>query len=139
MLLAACGSFGLPAQSQSAQPDTSPQENVQLPLADEVSEVEQESKIDESVQVDENVSEPETEVDFEAESSDPYPDSSVDEVTAAEVEDAYPSSDATAENVEGEEPAPKPTPRGDALEATDPTTVSLASGQYQLIELFAFW
>lgn len=31
-----------------------------------------------------------------------------------------------------------PTPK-QALEATDPTTVQLASGQVQLIEFFAFW
>jgi len=30
------------------------------------------------------------------------------------------------------------TPRGDALEATDPTTVSLASGGLQLVEFFRF-
>lgn len=32
----------------------------------------------------------------------------------------------------------KPTPRPD-LHATDPSTVSLASGQVQLVEFFAFW
>jgi len=31
------------------------------------------------------------------------------------------------------------TPRGDRLEATDPSTVTLASGGLQLIEFFAFW
>ena len=31
------------------------------------------------------------------------------------------------------------TPRGDALEATDPETVVLASGGLQLVEFFAFW
>jgi hypothetical protein len=30
------------------------------------------------------------------------------------------------------------TPRGDALEATDPATVSLASGGLQLVEFFRF-
>lgn len=33
---------------------------------------------------------------------------------------------------------PVATSRGDALEATDPTTVSLASGQYQFVEFFRF-
>ena len=33
----------------------------------------------------------------------------------------------------------KPTPRGNELVATNPTTVNLASGQPQLVELFAFW
>jgi hypothetical protein len=31
------------------------------------------------------------------------------------------------------------TPRGDALEATDPETIVLASGGLQLVEFFAFW
>lgn len=39
-----------------------------------------------------------------------------------------------------EAPAIQPvvTPRGDALEATDPATVSLASGGLQLVEFFRF-
>ncbi len=32
-----------------------------------------------------------------------------------------------------------PTSRGNQLEATDPTTVNIASGEPQLIEFFAFW
>jgi ABC-type Fe3+-hydroxamate transport system substrate-binding protein len=32
-----------------------------------------------------------------------------------------------------------PTSRGNELEATDPATVSLATGKPQLIEFFAFW
>ena len=32
----------------------------------------------------------------------------------------------------------KPTPRPD-LHASDPSTISLASGQLQLVEFFAFW
>jgi hypothetical protein len=32
----------------------------------------------------------------------------------------------------------KPTPKS-GLEATDPTTVSLASGEPMLVEFFAFW
>ncbi len=35
-------------------------------------------------------------------------------------------------------PAPIATSRGPDLHATDPTTVSLASGQYQLLEFFRF-
>ncbi|MCF6278609.1 MAG: hypothetical protein L3J16_07675 [Anaerolineales bacterium] len=31
------------------------------------------------------------------------------------------------------------TSRGDQIEATDPATVNIASGQPQLIEFFAFW
>lgn len=34
--------------------------------------------------------------------------------------------------------AAQPTPRTD-LEGTDPDTVNLASGNFQLVELFAFW
>lgn len=38
-------------------------------------------------------------------------------------------------------PAPLPiaTSRGPNLEATDPTTVSLASGGFQFVEFFEFW
>jgi hypothetical protein len=35
-------------------------------------------------------------------------------------------------------PPPVATSRGPDLHATDPTTVSLASGQYQLVEFFRF-
>jgi hypothetical protein len=35
-------------------------------------------------------------------------------------------------------PAAAATSRGDALEATDPATVSLASGRIQLVEFFRF-
>jgi hypothetical protein len=34
---------------------------------------------------------------------------------------------------------PKPTPRGNELVATNPSTVKLSSGGLQLVELFAFW
>lgn len=47
---------------------------------------------------------------------------------------------ATEETVK--EPPPVaivPTSRGNALHATDPGTVNIASGQPQLIEFFAFW
>ncbi|HLA07586.1 MAG TPA: hypothetical protein VJ022_09095 [Anaerolineales bacterium] len=37
-----------------------------------------------------------------------------------------------------EEPLPVATSRGPDLEATDPTTVNLASGQYQFVEFFRF-
>ncbi|MBI5952703.1 MAG: hypothetical protein HY865_13685 [Chloroflexi bacterium] len=36
------------------------------------------------------------------------------------------------------QPVPVPTSRGPKLEATDPATVSLASGQLQLVEFFRF-
>ncbi len=38
-----------------------------------------------------------------------------------------------------EEPAIVVTPRGNDLEATDPSAVNLTSGKPQLIEFFAFW
>jgi hypothetical protein len=45
---------------------------------------------------------------------------------------------ATSEQAQATAASIKPTPRPD-LRATDPTTVSLASGQVQLVEFFAFW
>ena len=36
-------------------------------------------------------------------------------------------------------PIPQPPPIREALAATDPATVQLASGQVQLIEAFAYW
>jgi len=36
-------------------------------------------------------------------------------------------------------PFPVATSRGPNLEATDPTTVSMASGRLQLVEFFEFW
>lgn len=36
-------------------------------------------------------------------------------------------------------PALVVTPRGDALEATDPRTVVIGAGQPMLVEFFAFW
>jgi len=36
-------------------------------------------------------------------------------------------------------PVPLATSRGSELEATDPSTVSLASGGLQLVEVFQFW
>ena len=46
--------------------------------------------------------------------------------------------EATQPPVATEPPLPVATSRGPNLEATDPTTVSLASGQYQFIEFFRF-
>jgi len=47
---------------------------------------------------------------------------------------------ATEESVKEPPPvAVVPTSRGNALHATDPGTVHIASGQPQLIEFFAFW
>jgi len=57
-------------------------------------------------------------------------------------EEAYPALEekAAAESYPApEEMETKPTPRGNDLVATDPATVNLASGQLQLVEMFAFW
>jgi cytoskeletal protein RodZ len=59
--------------------------------------------------------------------SHPAPEPTMQEDIASE---SYP---------EPKETAPKPTPRGHDLVATDPNTVNLASGQLQLVEMFAFW
>ncbi len=57
------------------------------------------------------------------------------------------TTDTQMKTVEENEPGPieateesteKPTPRA-GLVATDPSTVSLASGEIQLVEFFAFW
>ena len=63
------------------------------------------------------------------------------EVESAEAQPAAPAPPAAAV-----EEAPtevvveaQPTSRGSQLEATDPATVNIASGQPQLIEFFAFW
>jgi hypothetical protein len=48
---------------------------------------------------------------------------------------AYP---APAETTAAEQTQARPTPRP-GLEASDPATVSLASGKVQLVEFFAFW
>ena len=51
-----------------------------------------------------------------------------------------PQSEVTPESeIETQTPELKPTPRGNELVATNPTTVNLASGQPQLVELFTFW
>lgn len=65
----------------------------------------------------------------EASANEAYPDPKVEEATAV------PTSVPDVEPTKG----PQPTARGDALVATDPATVSLASGKVQLVELFAFW
>ncbi len=44
----------------------------------------------------------------------------------------------TATSIPTETPFPVATSRGPDLEATDPTTVSLAAGQLQLVEFFRF-
>lgn len=71
-----------------------------------------------------------------------------------EAKNAYPDTEQETQESESQEsqqiesePKPteesvqaiNPTPRGKDLVATDPSTVNLASGSLQLVELFAFW
>jgi ABC-type tungstate transport system permease subunit len=59
----------------------------------------------------------------------------------ASANDSVVVTETTVPNVEATQiPAVQPvaTSRGDNLEATDPSTVSLASGQLQLVEFFRF-
>lgn len=58
-------------------------------------------------------------------------DDSIEVPSTAAVEAATPEAGITA-------PLPVATSRGPNLEATDPSTVSLASGQLQLVEFFRF-
>jgi hypothetical protein len=86
----------------------------------------------------EEVAYPDTEKDMandskvEDSSEEPYPEP-VAEVAPTDV----PMPTATSEP----EPTqvPQPTSRGDALYASDSSNFSLASGQVQLVEMFAFW
>lgn len=66
-------------------------------------------------------------------------------ITATPFQAAAPPAAATPEapTLTAESAAPLPTlqvtPRGDALEATDPRTVVIGNGQPVLVEFFAFW
>ncbi len=64
------------------------------------------------------------------------PESAIVETEAPSAMEA--AVETTAEPVEAAAEAPRPTPRA-GLEASDPGTVALASGSYQLIEFFAYW
>ena len=66
-----------------------------------------------------------------------YPDPESDQVSM----EGDVKSQETANPAPLEEPVEeiKPTPRGNELVATDPSTIMLASGKLQLVELFAFW
>lgn len=64
------------------------------------------------------------------------PPSSVDSAPAAEA--TVPESEPTAIPPMAPTELPPFTPRGDSLEASDPTTVSLANGGLQLVEFFRF-
>jgi hypothetical protein len=67
----------------------------------------------------------------------PYPEPEIiissQEENDSSIGDAYPDPN--------EEPGQEiiPTPRGNELVATDPSSIKLASGKPQLVELFAFW
>ena len=125
VLLVACDQSGNQSQQLPAQPE----------------QLEQSSQEDAQPAADEVVDQPEMEIDTELQ--EPYPDNAEDEGMSessdAPVEEAYPAPAEKTEVEEDAEQTPKPTPRGDELVATDPSTVSLASGEFQLVELFAFW
>ena len=59
-------------------------------------------------------------------------------VTEAPIVESPASTEVPAVVTEAPAVLPVATSRGDALEATDPTTVNLASGQLQLVEFFRF-
>ena len=67
------------------------------------------------------------------ETAPPVVEATVTVASASGVETAVPQVEATLPAV-----LPVVTPRGDSLEATDPATVSLASGGLQLVEFFRF-
>lgn len=77
-----------------------------------------------------------------AESPDPPATNLPPESTATSI--PLPATEPTAvNNADVPTPVPVPqvlvTPRGDALEATDPRTVTIGNGQPVLVEFFAFW
>jgi hypothetical protein len=59
-------------------------------------------------------------------------------VTEPAAPESEPTASAATEAPSVEIPAVAATSRGSNLEATDPTTVNLASGQLQLVEFFRF-
>ena len=79
---------------------------------------------------------PAYETDQPAEAYPPAPTSAPQALLegAADSQAAYPAPEEALTLSE----AAKPTPRPD-LEATDPTSINLASGEVQLVEFFAFW
>ncbi len=80
---------------------------------------------------------PTTAAEPAAPAQDPAPEAAEPPTAVPAVEEAdVPPTESEAPT---EEPAVVVTPRGNDLEATDPSTVNLASGEPQLIEFFAFW
>lgn len=73
----------------------------------------------------------------ESSQDEAYPEPEVD--TLAEVDSDSSTGEAYPAPQEETEEMLKPTPRGNDLVATNPASVNLASGQLQLVELFAFW
>ena len=109
-------------QVEAAQPEAAPQETEPVAEVPEAETVEPTAKVEAPAQVD-----PVAEEEQPLEST-----------VEAEVEDVAqvePTTEVEPEVV-AEPPAPRPL---DQLIATDPATVSLASGQVQLVEFFAFW
>jgi hypothetical protein len=118
-VLIACS--GTSTQQPEADADVNQENQVMLPAVEVNSDKEDET----TAEVNE-AAYPVPEEKVEA-GSYPAPEVQAQVDTASE---AYPAP---------EETAPKPTSRGDQLVATNPATVKLASGQVQLVELFAYW
>ena len=76
-------------------------------------------------------------------SAPPAPPTQTPEAQSANLPEAATAVPAAEAVVEAEPPTEEvvvqPTSRGNELEATDPATVNLVSGQPQLFEFFAFW
>ena len=75
-----------------------------------------------------------------AEASTPTDTPVIEAPAPTEAEDSPPDPTATEETVAATDaPAAEECPYNPALHATNPQTVSLASGRLQLVEFFAFW
>lgn len=72
---------------------------------------------------------------YEDENAYPDPEQELQDSSGPEPEQSKSDAEATEEPTQ----VIKPTPRGNKLVATDPSTVNLASGSLQLVEMFAFW
>jgi hypothetical protein len=67
------------------------------------------------------------------------PEPAAPESVPSKVSEVVPSAVPVETEPPAEEVVVQPTSRGNELEATDPTTVNIVSGEPQLIEFFAFW
>jgi hypothetical protein len=121
LLMVACSGSSTQEAVENNEPEQDNQ--VVLPVSETKPANENETIVEEA---EDSYPTPEEEANVDAEA---YPVPEV-QPTANTTGDAYPVP---------EEQAAKPTPRGSDLVATNPTSVNLASGQLQLVEMFAFW